>query len=115
MPILNAPLVPHGPIIDLAVGVSEPRRQYLLSIGKTVPPAIVIRALIDTGASSTHIAAPILQPLGLASKGPVPVITPSTGTTPAMFHEYDVSVTILHAELGKIFDIVPILGCQPLS
>lgn len=115
MPILNSTLTWNGPVIDIAIGVSEPRRQTLLSAGKLVPPLILIRALVDNGASTTHIAVSVIQPLGLTSTGPVPVITPSTGSTPAMFDEYDVSLTILHPELGKVFDLVAILECQPLS
>jgi hypothetical protein len=115
MPIINSSVNPHGPIIGLAVGVSESRRQYLLNIGKTPPAAVFIRALVDTGASSTHVVDSVIAPLGLTTKGPVPVITASTGSAPVLFDEYDVSLTILHPEMGKVFEIVPILACEPLS
>jgi hypothetical protein len=105
----------EGPIIDIVVSVSEPRRQALQSAGKPVPPPICIRALIDTGATSTNIVASVIQPLGLSANGAVQVVTPSTGSAPVMVDEYDLSILIVHPELGKVFDTVPILECQPLS
>ena len=115
MPILNSRMALHGAIIDLSIGVSEPTRQAMQSAGKAVPPPILIRALVDPGASSTSIVKSVLPPLGLSPTGFVPVTTPTTGSTAVIFDEYEVSLTIVHAELARIFDNVPILGCQPLS
>jgi hypothetical protein len=115
MPIVNAAMTLEGAIIDLSIGMIESARQAMLKAGKQAPAPVRIRALVDTGAFCTHIASSVIPPLGLAPTGSVLVATPSTGTTPAMFDRYDVSVTILHPELARIFDIVPILACEPLA
>ena len=115
MPILNAAMTLEGAIIDLSIGMTEPNRQAMLKAVKPAPAPILIRALVDTGAFCTHISASVIPPLGLTPTGSVLVATPSTGAKPATFVEYHVSVTILHPELARIFDIVPILACEPLA
>lgn len=115
MPILNGPITSDGAIIELVVCVSEPRRQALQNAGKPIPAPVVIRALIDSGATSTNMVASVIQPLGLSASGTVQVITPSTGLAPVTVDQYDVSILIVHPEMGKFFDTVPILECQTLS
>lgn len=60
----------RGPLLNAGVGVSEGREAALKAAGLPVPPIVVFRALVDTGASCTAIDPDILAPLGLSSTGP---------------------------------------------
>src|ERR1700722_11353808 len=109
MPILNLALTPDGAIVELLVGVSEPRRQVLQSGGQPVPSPVSIHALIDIGASCSCVDASVIQLLGMPPKANVPIASPTTGATPATAFEYDVSLTIVHPLLGKFFGTVAIV------
>src|SRR5437879_3103299 len=115
MPILSLPLGPDGAVIDLSVGVSEPKRQALIRANEPVPTPIQIRALIDPGASVTCIEDSAIQPLGLVPSGAVSIATSSTGTAPVLCNQYDVSLRLMHPVLAGVFHLVPIVACKPLS
>jgi hypothetical protein len=74
-----------------------------------------IRALIDTGASSTCVVAGVLQPLGLAPTGTIPMTTPSSGPNPVICNQYDAGVFLMHPTLTLGLDAMPIIECQPLG
>lgn len=115
MPILNLPLSPDGAILDVLIGVSEPRRQALAVAGQQIPPPIPIRALVDIGATTTSIVASILQPLGITPTGSIPVSTSLTGSSPVPCNQFDISLILMHPILSRIFGVVPVIECQPLS
>lgn len=115
MPILYYSLTAEGPIIDVLIGVSEPRAAALRAAGQAVPQPIRLRMLLDTGASGTCVQSGLLGPLGLVQSGQVSLQTPSTGTTPIQCPQFDVSITLLHPDLSFILGVVPIIECQPLG
>jgi hypothetical protein len=115
MPILTLQLVPEGAVVDLAIGVSVPRTSALRNANQPVPSPIQIRALIDTGASITCIEAQALQPLGLTPTGTIPIVTPSTGSTPSIRNQLDVSLTLMHPNLNFTVPAIGIVECGALS
>src|SRR5205085_2512733 len=84
----------NGPILNALIGVSEGRRAALTTANQPIPAAVRIRALVDTGASCTCVDPSVLQSLNLTPTGVTPVNTPSTGSTPHLANEYDVSILI---------------------
>lgn len=95
MPYFTRQAAPNGSLIVIAmIGVSQARRAALIADGQPVPNAIQIQAMIDTGASCTCIDPSVLNQLSLTPTGSTTVNTPTTGQTPAVADQYDVSVTI---------------------
>jgi hypothetical protein len=84
----------HGPLAQIAVGVSEPRRQALIAENKPVPLPFVGRGLIDTGASCTCVDPAVIKHLGLEPTGTSAMLTPSTGTTPHVCLRYDACIML---------------------
>jgi hypothetical protein len=115
MPILTFSLTADGAVIDLLVGVSQHREQALIAANQPVPSPVPIRALIDPGASVTCIEDTALKPLGLAPTGAVSLTTPSTGATPAVCNQYDVSLLLSHPVITYRFGAVPVIECKALS
>ena len=94
MPHSAFPITPQGPLIQMLVGVSGPRKQALLAAGQAVPAAIAAHLLVDTGASGTSIDKSIISQLGIPATGSVNIHTPSTGSTPLQCSMYDVELAI---------------------
>ena len=82
----------NGPVVTAVVGVSVPRADALLSAGRAVPAGISIRALVDTGASSSCVDPGGLAQLELSATSTGAVHTASTGDAPHAVPQYDVSV-----------------------
>ena len=110
MPHLNIQIGPLGPVMDVVASVSQPRSQALVVAGQSVPTPIVIRALVDTGASCTCIDPNILVSLGLSPTGSVSVHTPSTGNQAVNQDQYDVSLTFLHSKLSFNIASIPVVA-----
>jgi predicted aspartyl protease len=83
-----------GPQLELYVGVSHPRQNALQQAGGPIPQPILIRGLVDTGASTTAIDPAVINGLQIQPTGSMSVLTPSTGATPHQANTFDVSVTI---------------------
>jgi hypothetical protein len=62
--------------------------------GLTIPPPLLVKALVDTGASHTSFDVSIVSQLSLVPTGSVSVITPSTGSTPVEMLSYDIGVHV---------------------
>src|SRR5580700_1224950 len=88
---------PLGPLIHAFVGVSGPRGVALTKAGQPVPNPVVVKALVDTGASNTVVDPTVMKALGLDPRRIAQTITPSTGAIPHKCYTYDVS---LHVPLG---------------
>lgn len=65
MPHLALQVSAGGPLIDVVVAVSRARRVALEAAGQSVPNPVLIRALVDTGASCTNIDPVVFVQLGL--------------------------------------------------
>jgi hypothetical protein len=88
-----------GPQLELYVGVSQPRHQVLQQANMPIPQPILIRGLLDTGASTTAIDSGIILALGLQPTGSMLILTPSTGSSPHPANTFDVSIIIPVANL----------------
>jgi predicted aspartyl protease len=91
-------------MVDAFVGVSSGRAAALQQAGQPVPAPQRIRALIDTGASGSCVDPMIVTALGIQPTGTVPVCTPTTGMTPVVCNQYDVSI-LIPAPKGLPFQI----------
>jgi hypothetical protein len=83
-----------GPLLTANIGVSEGREAALKAAGQPVPTLIVLRAMVDTGASCTCVDPDLLAPLGLSTTGPASIHTPSTDGVPVAYPQFDVSLLI---------------------
>ncbi len=83
-----------GPLIDIYLAVSTQRLAVLSATGKVPPQPILVKALVDTGASHTSIDTSIVKQLDLTPTGVVSVITPSTGAVPCDMFSYDLAFHI---------------------
>lgn len=99
---------PQGPLIDVLISVSSARSAALLASGIGVPVAIKARALIDTGASHTAVDPVVVANLSLTPTGVIPVVTPTTGATPVNCNQYDVQISLVHADHTLTLDAVPV-------
>lgn len=95
-------------MLDVLVGVSAARAVALQQVSQPIPQPAQIRGLIDTGASGTCIDPAALKGLGLTPTGTMPMLTPSTGPTPHLCNQYDVSLTLLHPSLQLNLDTVAV-------
>jgi hypothetical protein len=94
VPHLSGQLTPWGPLINVIVSPSAPRVAALTAAGQPVPPGIVAKLVVDTGASLTSVDSSILQQLGLTPRGQTLIHTPSTQGNPHAANQYDVAVAI---------------------
>jgi hypothetical protein len=82
MPILSLEFDHAGrPTLELYVGVSAAEAEF-----RRPCPPVHVRALVDTGASTTNIVRSVFDRLGLSLVSQVPVHTASTGLTPDTVH-----------------------------
>lgn len=95
MPSLSDALIAEGALVSILVGVSASTVQILRSALRPIPPPVVIRALLDTGAEMTGIDATLVQSLDPTSAGWQFANLPAHGgLLPVMLR--DISLTILH-------------------
>jgi hypothetical protein len=94
LPHFTLQIIPQGPLLTAYIGVSDAKKAALLNTNQPVPNLIQIRALVDTGASSTCVDPSVLQTLALAPTGQATVNTPSTGNQPHTADQYDASFIV---------------------
>lgn len=109
MPLLTLSIGPHGPLIDVYVGVSQPKADALQKAGQLVPQMVPARFLIDTGASGTVVDKAMIAPLGLTPTGMTPCHTPTTDGQPQDMAQYDISLTIKHNAISFHFGALPVI------
>jgi predicted aspartyl protease len=81
-------------MIDAWIAVSAARHAALTAATQPIPNPIQIRALIDTGATSTCMDPSVLQALNLTPTGSATVETPSTGGIPVSADQYDIGLIV---------------------
>lgn len=101
-----------GPLLSVLVGPSVPKIKALQQSGIAPPPPIMMRFLIDTGASHTCVDQNSIAPLSLIPTGSVSVHTPSTGANPVEQFLYDVSIYIHHDESPKLLSVMPVCAAD---
>lgn len=109
LPFFTLQLSPQGPAY---IGVSQARRAALESAGLQIPNPALVQALIDTGASCTCVDPSILSSLSLTPTGKASVNTPSTGVTPHVADQYDVSLMVpgsLPTQLPLVVPTLPVV------
>ena len=95
MPYFTRQVAQDGSLRFIAfIGVSQARRQALISSGRVAPNDMQVQAIVDTAASCTCVDPAVLTQLGLTPTGTTAINTPTTGGQPAMVNQYDVSLTI---------------------
>jgi predicted aspartyl protease len=85
-------ITPNGPILNVLIGVSQPRLLAMQTAGLTPPPMVPAALLIDTGASHSCICSTVIQALGLTPTGTIYVHTPTTGVSAVQVGTYDVGI-----------------------
>lgn len=94
---LRLPFDGLGPVLNLAIGVSEVRTEVLRKEGKAIPSSLILRGLVDTGADGIALDIEHLQALGIPNRGFEPV---HTMDGKKYCQRFDVSLT-LHMEGDK--------------
>lgn len=113
MPILTAPIVTAGAVVEILLGVPQARREMLLKHGLPVPPRLSLRALIDTGASITATSARHPSQLGLGPIGELSIYTPSTPHhSPHRCECFAVSLSLACAEAEMHFPAFEVAACE---
>lgn len=116
MPSINQTInTSLGPVVDIIIGVSTPRKVALEKSDQDVPDQIKARLLIDTGASHTCLDCSIVKSLGLSSSGVTDVYTPTTGAVPEQRDLFDVKIIIPHSLLSRIVHAAPIIASDMSS
>ena len=77
------------------IGVTSHRQNALFNANEPCPAPILVRMMVDTGASCTCVDESILRELNLQATGIATINTPTTGSTPVLMEQYDVSLTII--------------------
>jgi predicted aspartyl protease len=94
VPHFTLPFQTNGPQIQLYIGASNPRREALQQAGQQIPQPVLVHGLVDTGASATAVDPNVILSLGLQPTGSMPILTPSTGSTPHQVNTFDVGIII---------------------
>jgi hypothetical protein len=96
MSLVTGQIESGGAIIDVFVDVSSQRRRLLKKINAAIPPAVHVRALIDTGANVSGFAPRVFRELQIPPVAKMPVITPTTrADSPFLSDVFDVALSVL--------------------
>ena len=106
---LTTPITRRGAFVDLSIGISLERENALRKRNRAIPPRIIGKALIDTGASRTSIDAEVLKALQLAPTGAGLVHTGSTAGKAHPCNLFDVSLIIPSSERDFVRSTVVVM------
>jgi hypothetical protein len=84
----NPNLQAEGPTLEVHFLISRELEAFYKKSGQEMPPPIIVKALIDTGASNCSVQEDIPRKLGLQPVGTTGVLTPSTKGTPHLCYTY---------------------------
>jgi Retroviral aspartyl protease len=115
MPHLTLSFAGNGPLVDFYVAVSIPREEALRRAGQLVPSPVLIRGLVDTGASCTCLDTTIISQLALSARGVTAVHTPSTQGTPSLHRQFDIRLVLSHPQLSFSFSSLPVIESDLLN
>lgn len=71
-----------GPVVDMRVWIGTPVEEALKKSGDSLPDPVLIKGMIDTGATGTVIQPEIAKKLRLQPVGVVTISTPSSENVP---------------------------------
>lgn len=90
MPSARGVYGPSGPIVDVLIGASEPRRRAILASGLAPNPDLRLSFIIDTGADTTMVNDQHMRTLGLGPRGARDILTATADEKPTHCFTYDV-------------------------
>ena len=100
-------------MLDFVCGISKPRADALRKAGLSVPTAINLKGLVDTGASITCIDPLVLSSLGIVSTGTAPIHTPSTKPgSPHFANEFDISFVLSHPTSTRTWSALRVIEAE---
>jgi predicted aspartyl protease len=71
-----------GPVVDMRVWIGTPVEEALKKSGDSLPDPVLVKGMIDTGATGTVIQPEIAKKLRLQPVGVVTISTPSSENVP---------------------------------
>jgi hypothetical protein len=96
MPVIYGDISSDGAVIDITVDVSRPRRRLLEKMNMPVPKPVHVRALIDTGSTTSGFSPRVFTELSIVPVDQVEIYTPSTPAgSPHKCNLYDVVLSII--------------------
>jgi hypothetical protein len=118
MPLLKARIDHFGrPIVVLYVLPPAYHMASLAEEDQPTPQPRRVSALVDTGASQTHVEKAVLDDFGLAPVGQTHVHTSTTGDAPILADTY--AVLLFHGEAGGDENVMawnlPVIAAEDLS
>jgi hypothetical protein len=116
MSIITGSVDHLGAAIDVFVGVSRAREEKLRKVGHSVPPAVPMRLVIDTGSYATGLSAAIFPKLGIGRIYRTPVHTTlTTQDKPHLADVFDVSITLVSGMDQLLLSSVRVLSSPSCS
>jgi len=103
------------PLIELFVTASVPRIAALEALGEQPLSPVLVRALVDTGASRTIVEKSVLDRLGLEPVGEEIVHTASTGGTPKRVGAYAVQLFFAGVPGGRLAADLRVVEAEDLG
>lgn len=94
MPRIGAQFKSSGPLIDVWLAVSAPKRRAINAGGQEPAPAIKLQFITDTGADTSMVADQHMRSLGIATRGSRDIVTSTTEAKPTPCDTYDVELSI---------------------
>jgi hypothetical protein len=101
-------LIRYGPRLNVEIHMPDPLVALLQQKNQPVPPPIVAKALIDTGASATCVDEQSIAPLGLTVIRQMPVCSPGGNRN---VNVYPVKFTFPGTDLKDV-DFAPVGACD---
>jgi predicted aspartyl protease len=108
MSFVTVPIGAAGPLVEVHVALSTPRIDALKAKGRTWPPPVPAKALVDTGSSLTTVSPRIATVLGLIPTGQIDVNSATTGQTPRPCYLYDVCLAFVRPTLIVLGATIPV-------
>jgi hypothetical protein len=112
MPVLSFEVGPVSdkPLVDLYVMMGATDRESRREDGLPVPGALLVTALVDSGADRSHVDLDVLERLGLSSVGDVELFTASTGGVSITMSLYAVDLSFAGDNPGPFVEDLKVIG-----
>ena len=114
MPVIHVLMDHFGPpTIELAVSIGTSDR--VTQPDDAILPPRIVQALVDTGASRSHVDVNILESLRLVSVEDIAVYTASTGNQPEVMPLYAVNLSLAGDHPGPLACNLRVVGSDRLD
>ena len=105
MPVLTGRLGADGALVEVLVSWSQSGALSLRAALRPVPPAMNLRALLDTGAEMSCVDVSIIQALSLPLHGMTPVNLPVMGGL-TIGAQHEAGLTIVHPSGNPVLNLL---------